>query len=92
MKRWISLLLAVCMLFTLAACGPKENGNDDQNNNQNDDNQVETTNAYKFGGIGPLTGDAAIYGNAVKNGATIAVDEINAKGGVQINQIGRAHV
>ena len=85
MKRWISLLLAVCMLFTLAACGPKENGNDDQNNNQNDDNQVETTNAYKFGGIGPLTGDAAIYGNAVKNGATIAVDEINAKGGVQIN-------
>ncbi|MBM6907296.1 ABC transporter substrate-binding protein [Collinsella intestinalis] len=36
---------------------------------------------FKLGGIGPTTGDAAIYGNAVKNGAQIAVDEINAEGG-----------
>ena len=39
--------------------------------------------AYKIGGTGPLTGGAAIYGNAVKNGATIAVEEINALGGIQ---------
>ena len=31
-----------------------------------------------LGMIGPLTGGAAIYGNAVKNGEQIAVDEINA--------------
>lgn len=31
----------------------------------------------------PLTGGAATYGVAVKNGAQIAIDEINAKGGVQ---------
>jgi branched-chain amino acid transport system substrate-binding protein len=37
----------------------------------------------KIGGIGPLTGGAAIYGNAAKNGATIAVEEINALGGLQ---------
>jgi len=36
---------------------------------------------YKIGGTGPLTGGAAIYGNAAKNGAQIAVDEINALGG-----------
>ena len=35
------------------------------------------------GGTAPLTGGDAIYGNAVKNAAQIAVDEINAKGGVQ---------
>ncbi len=35
-----------------------------------------------IGGIGPLTGGAAIYGNAVKNGAQLAVDEINSAGGV----------
>ncbi len=35
----------------------------------------------KIGGIGPTTGAAAIYGNAVMNGAQIAVDEINAEGG-----------
>ena len=40
--------------------------------------------AFKLGGTGPLTGGAAIYGNAAKNGATIAVEEINAKGGIQI--------
>ena len=34
--------------------------------------------AFKLGGTGPLTGGAAIYGNAAKNGAQIAVDEINA--------------
>ncbi len=38
---------------------------------------------FKLGGVGPLTGDAAIYGNAAMNGAKIAVEEINALGGVQ---------
>lgn len=35
-----------------------------------------------IGGIGPITGEAAIYGQAVKNGATLAVKEINEAGGV----------
>ncbi|MBR4400288.1 MAG: ABC transporter substrate-binding protein [Synergistes sp.] len=39
--------------------------------------------AFKIGGTGPLTGGAAIYGNAAKNGAQIAVDEINAMGGIK---------
>ena len=38
----------------------------------------------KIGVIGPMTGPAAVYGNAVANGAQIAVDEINAKGGIQL--------
>lgn len=41
--------------------------------------------AFKLGGTGPLTGAAAIYGNAAKNGATIAVEEINAMGGIQFD-------
>ena len=46
-------------------------------------------NADKFyiGGIGPVTGGAAVYGTAVKNGAQIAVDEINAAGGINGYQI-----
>jgi branched-chain amino acid transport system substrate-binding protein len=36
---------------------------------------------FKLGGTGPLTGGAAQFGIAVRNGAQIAVDEINAKGG-----------
>ena len=43
--------------------------------------------AVKIGGVGPLTGGAAIYGNAAANGAKIAADEINEanKGGLQID-------
>lgn len=43
--------------------------------------------AFKIGGIGPTTGAAAIYGTAVMNGAQIAVDEINAAGGINGYQI-----
>lgn len=40
-----------------------------------------------IGGIGPLTGDAASYGISVKNGCQIAIDEINAAGGVNGKQL-----
>ena len=39
----------------------------------------------KIGMIGPLTGGAASYGTSVKQGAEIAVAEINALGGMQID-------
>ncbi|MFV0465044.1 MAG: ABC transporter substrate-binding protein [Lachnospiraceae bacterium] len=43
--------------------------------------------SFYVGGIGPVTGAAAIYGTAAKNGAQIAVDEINAAGGINGYQI-----
>ena len=36
----------------------------------------------KIGGIGPTTGSNAMYGQGVENAAELAVDEINANGGV----------
>lgn len=45
-------------------------------------NNNESSDTLVIGGIGPLTGGAAQYGVAVKNGAQLAVDEINANGGV----------
>lgn len=41
----------------------------------------------KIGGIGPTTGSAAVYGVAVQNAAQLAVDEINATGGINGVQI-----
>lgn len=38
----------------------------------------------KVGLIGPMTGGTAVYGTAVANGAKIAVEEINALGGLQL--------
>ena len=74
MKKIIALLLAVVMCACLmVSCG---------NNEEKGDAAV-----LKIGGVGPLTGEAAIYGNAVKNGAEIAVAEINANGGIGGRQI-----
>ena len=42
---------------------------------------------FKIGGIGPVTGAAAIYGSAVRNAEQIAVDEINEAGGINGYQV-----
>ncbi len=42
----------------------------------------ETANEIFIGATGPLTGDASSYGNSVNNGAMLAVEEINAAGGL----------
>lgn len=42
---------------------------------------------WKIGSIGPSSGPAASYGISVKQGAQIAVDEINAAGGIAGYQI-----
>ena len=52
-----------------------------------DASSASTGATFKIGGIGPITGGAAVYGNAVKNGAQIAIDEINAAGGINGAQI-----
>ncbi|MGI6013698.1 MAG: ABC transporter substrate-binding protein [Oscillospiraceae bacterium] len=80
-KKLFTLLLAVAMVLSLVACG----SSDDSKKTSSSDSKSDTSDgaAIKLGGIGPLTGGAAIYGTAAKNGAQIAVDEINAKGGLQ---------
>ena len=45
---------------------------------------AEGTGTVKIGMSGPLTGGASAYGLAVKAGMEVAVEEINAKGGLQI--------
>ena len=71
-KKLLSLVMAAAMVLGLTACGSSA----DTADTGSDDSASGTT--FKIGTIGPLTGDAAIYGQAVANGAKIAVDEINA--------------
>ena len=75
MKRAMSLVLAAAMAFSFAACGGASSTSGAAS--------AASGTAIKIGGIGPLTGGAAIYGNAVKNGTELAVEEINAQGGLQ---------
>ncbi len=85
MKKLTSLLLAVVLGATLlCGCG------DATATDSTDASATEATASaatFKIGGIGPITGGAAVYGNAVKNGGQIAVDEINAAGGINGVQI-----
>ena len=79
MKKSLSMLLAGAMLVgTLAGCG---GGSDTPANGSGTTENTASGTVFKIGGTSPLTGDAAIYGNAVKNGAELAVQEINAEGG-----------
>ena len=74
MKKAVSIFLVLAMAVgCFAGCGSKEAKKD--------------ADKFYIGGIGPTTGDAAIYGTAVMNGAQIAVDEINAAGGINGYQI-----
>lgn len=41
---------------------------------------------FLLGGSGPLTGAAASYGASVKQGAEIAIQEINDAGGAQVGE------
>ena len=68
MKKVFALVLAAMMVVTLfAGCGSSAPAADPL--------------VIKIGMTGPLTGDAAVYGKAVKGGIEIAVEEINAAAG-----------
>ena len=70
MKKFVAMMMAVLMVVGLfAGCG---------------DQGAEKSDAIRVGLSGPFTGDNAVYGNAVKWGMEVAVEEINAKGGLQI--------
>ncbi len=68
-KKVLAVLMALTLVVTcFAACG----------GNKDDDEAKKIT----IGVSGPLTGPAAQYGNAVVNAAKLAVEEINAAGGI----------
>lgn len=70
MKKVLAVLLAALMVAAMfTGCGSKKT--------------AESSNAIKIGMCGPLTGGAAVYGTAVQAGMEIAVEEVNAKGGLQ---------
>ena len=94
MKKFAGLSLAAVMALSLAACGGSGNSSSGDSNGSSASAGTSAESAssgstgsaeggtLKIGGIGPLTGDNAAYGLAVQRGAQIAVDEINAAGGI----------
>ena len=77
-KKLLSLIMVGAMVLSMTACGQSGNTGSGNTGSGASGNGA-LTGTLKLGVIGPLTGGAAIYGNAVANGAKIAVDEINAE-------------
>ena len=70
MKKVLAMLMAALMVAAMfTGCGSKK--------------AAGSSDAIKIGMCGPLTGGAAVYGTAVQAGMEIAVEEVNAKGGLQ---------
>ena len=87
MKKVFALLMAAVMVLGLfAGCGAESNSETTNASTAGDSASNGASSAegtIKVGAIGPLTGDYALYGNAVAWGIQVAIDEINAKGGLQ---------
>lgn len=81
-SKLVSVAVASAMVMAMmTGCG-SDNSKGNSADNGGASNANSGAAAFKIGGIGPTTGGAAIYGTNVQNAAQIAVDEINAAGGV----------
>lgn len=103
MKKAVSMFLAAALAVgTFAGCGSSADSGstgtsasasgsttstESTTDSSSSDSGAADGAVFKIGGIGPTTGGAAIYGTAVMNSAQIAVDEINAAGGINGYQV-----
>lgn len=80
-KNMLSLMLAGCLALSLTACGDQsESGAGDA-----DSSAPSGDDTITLGMIGPLTGSVAVYGTHIENGVKLAIEEINAAGGVTLS-------
>ena len=77
-KKLVKGGLAALMALSMTACG--NSGSSEGSGSSSEG----TAGAIKLGVSGPITGNAAVYGLAVQHAAEIAIEEVNALGGTQI--------
>ena len=82
-RRFLSILLAGCLAASLTACG----GTKEESTAPAESSDSASGEPILLGTISPNTGNLAAYGTAIVNGVNLAVEEINAAGGVLGSQI-----
>lgn len=91
MKRIISLLMALAMATSLAACGPSNNAATEAGvSAANSENGNSGTGSYSYviGHYGGVTGSVATAGTAGLNAIKLCIKQWNENGGVLGGQIG----
>ena len=87
MKKKLTLLLAALLLLTACGGGGAKNaGNNGKNNGKAEGGDAKGE-SIKIGGIIPKTGEVAVYGNTTENGIKLAIEQINAAGGMDGKQV-----
>ena len=81
MKKIVCLVMALAMLLGLCACG----GQSESGAGDADSSAPSGDGTITLGMIGPLTGSVAVYGTHIENGVKLAIEEINAAGGVTLS-------
>lgn len=82
-KSLLCLTLVLCMMLSLAACGSAGSAGSAAGSADAGDPDGKIV----IGVISPNTGALAAYGNGVVTGADLAVEEINASGGILGRQV-----
>ena len=97
LTKLLCLVLCLALVLSLAACASSEQTSSDADTSSDTSSDASTDTSTDtssdadtadgdktllLGLIGPMTGDYANYGTSTRDGAQIAVDEINAAGGV----------
>ena len=80
-KNMLSMMLAGCLALSLTACG----GNSESSAASDNSAAFGDSGTITLGMIGPLTGSVAVYGTHIENGVKLAIEEINAAGGVTLS-------
>lgn len=97
MKKLLAILLAIAMLLALTACAggtnPTDKPTEAPTDKPNDETNSDTTPAddsaepIRIGIWTSLTGASAIEGELIENGARLAAEQWNAKGGIKGRKI-----
>ena len=93
LTKLLCLVLCLALVLSLAACASNEQTSSDADTSSDTSSDASTDTSSDadtadgdktllLGLIGPMTGDNANYGTSTRDGAQIAVDEINEAGGV----------
>lgn len=75
-RKWFAALLTATLVLSACGGGGSSTGSETKAGNGDQGDMI------RIGGIAPLTGSVAIYGQTASNAAKLAFDEINETGGI----------
>lgn len=93
MKKVLAIILALALILSMAACGSQASPTtateapSKADTPANDTPAADNEDVIVIGGTNDLSGSRSVTGNAINNGVILAIEEINAAGGILGKQV-----